>query len=615
MCGIAGVVDEVQPPEAAVGEAMARRIAHRGPDARGIWHEGPVVLAHTRLAILDLSAAGAQPMLAPDGRVAMVYNGELYNHRALRAELTTRGHRFRGHSDSEVLLAGFLEWGDAVFERLNGMFAVAFWDRVARRLTLARDRLGIKPLVFAPGAQRIVFASEAKALFASGRVTRTPRADGVHELLVYGTPLGSRTAYAEVERLLPGHLLHADAEGVRRVRYAPTHRTPVRAMNVEEAATALRSELTAAVHRQLDSDVPVGVFLSGGIDSSAIAVLAARELGSRLRTYTAGFDLPGATDERPRARALARQLGSDHRELFVGGADLPAVLLALAEAHDQPFSDAANVPLYLLAHATGGETRVILQGDGGDELFAGYPRYTLLERASLLGPLARRVAPWTAGRRPFGRWGRIAEAMGAGDSALRSALLLAWERQGAWLDVLTPEARERVLLEDAFVRYRQIDASLRTTDPVQRMLETDLAIHLPDVFLEKVDKPTMAHGIEVRVPFLDNALVDFAMSIPPGLKVRNGQKKWILRRALRGVVPDAVLDAPKVGFNVPYSEWLRGELREFARDAMATHLDPAMFAPAAVERVWSEHLGRRADRGFLLWKLVQWALWNRLRAG
>ncbi|HEX6751245.1 MAG TPA: asparagine synthase (glutamine-hydrolyzing) [Longimicrobium sp.] len=619
MCGICGTVDLTPGAvcDAAALGAMTRSLAHRGPDDEGTWCEGGVGLGQARLSIIDLSSAGHQPMRSGDGTAVMAYNGEVYNFPELRRELEALGARFRSRTDTEVVLQAWLAWGPAAFSRLNGMFALALYDGRTRRVVLARDRFGIKPLYYARRGTAVAFASEVKSLIAGGMVSPDVDPQALHEYLWYGNALGERTLYAGVRRLLPGHWMEIGERGIRIEAYwRPEEIAPV-ADSAGDAAARVLELLDASVRRHLIADVPVGVFLSGGIDSSAITALASRHAG-RLATYSVGFDFAGGVDELPRARSVAKRFGTEHHELHLAGGDLPEVIRALVRSHDEPFADAANLPLYLLAQRVRSEVKVVLQGDGGDEIFAGYRRYAVLSAGAAwraLGPaavaLSRLAPPSLAARAARAR--RFALAAGERDDALRMALLLTAEDPGSDLTaLLSPAWRARLQGTDPFAAYRAADARFAGLDPVQRMLYTDTQVLLPCQFLEKVDKSTMAHGVEVRVPFLDAELAEYAMGLPARLKVRRGAKKWILRQALRGVVPDFVLDAPKTGFGVPFGHWLRTSLAPFFDEVLG---DPAvqragLFEPRALARRVAEHRSGARDHGFLLWKILHLALWQ-----
>lgn len=616
MCGIAGQVDFARPDGMAqrVGAAIAA-IAHRGPDGLHTWHSGEAALGHARLSIIDLSTAADQPMLDVAGDVVVVFNGEIYNYRELRAQLIGLGRSFRTSSDTEALLQGYLEWGDEVLNRLDGMFALAIWDRRTMRLTLARDPLGIKPLLYVRRGAGIQFASEIKALLAMSPGARWPiDRQALHEYLWFGNALGPRTLYADIARLEAGQCLTFDGSGVRSRKLWRVDSGPAVADTFPVATRKVRELLERAVASHLVSDVPVGLMLSGGIDSSAIAAFAVRAGGAPLRTYSVAFDFED-TGELPAAAQLARQLGTEHRELFVKAEEIPALVRTLVRCHDEPFADAANIPLYLATRELRGEAKVLLQGDGGDEMFAGYRRYSLLSRRgpwTALRMLSRALIP-TSWSLPdtMRRALRIVDALGA-DEALRMALLLTVDSERhAPEQILGAAGRELLVASDPLRRYAEVLQSLPAADPVQRMLWVDANVLLPDTFLEKVDRSTMANGVEVRVPFLDRHLADYALRLPSSYKAAHGERKRVLRAALRGIVPDEVLDRPKRGFGVPYGNWLRGPLQgallDCARQSRAVR-EQVLDGKRLLELA-NEHIARRRDHGFLLWKALHLAAW------
>jgi len=615
MCGIAGILHlDGRPVSAETVTAMVRAIAHRGPDDSGVWTEGAIGLGHARLSIIDLSPTGHQPMTTPDGRATIVFNGEVYNFPALRERLVAEGVAFRGTSDTEVVLHAYARWGAASFAMLQGMFALAVWDSPARRLHLVRDRFGIKPLYYAANERRIAFASEIKGVLASGGVDRGIDWAALHEYLYFGNPLRDRTMFRSVREVLPGHFLTIGDGGITDSTYWRVEETPVIHDDLDTATRRVREGLEQAVKRHLISDVPVGVFLSGGIDSTALTALASRHYQGRLRTYSCGFDFDRGVNELPKARRVAEAFGTEHHEIHIAGGALPETIEQLVRAHDEPFGDCADIPLYLLCKELRGAVKVILQGDGGDEIFAGYRRYNVLSydrtwRAmARLAPVFMSVVP----RRPtYYRAARFFQAMGHPDPAIRLALFMTMESQDLPpTRMLSSGARSRSEAHDPFASYREAHGRLCDLDPVQRSLYADTMLLLPDQFLEKVDKATMAHGIEVRVPFLDAELSDYALGLPAHLKVRRGQKKFILRRALRGIVSDDILDGPKTGFGVPYAHWLRTTLADYARSAI---LDggAGLIDRAAVESAFREHIDGRRNHGFILWKLLNLALWMR----
>ena len=617
MCGICGLYGTRSHDDLGrTVQRMTQTLAHRGPDGEGTFVGEGVALGHRRLSIIDLSSTGAQPMTL--GASTVVYNGEAYNFPLLRNELQALGRVFRGHSDTEVLLHAYGAWGLAGLERLEGIFAFALWDAACHRLILMRDRLGVKPLFYAWRDGRLAFGSEIKAVLAAGEVKLDSDDQALMEFLWYGNAFEDRTIYRDVRSLQPGCRLVVEHGQVRleswwNVGAWLTGAQPDR----HEAAVAVRDAVDAAVARQLVSDVPVGVFLSGGVDSSSIAASAAVASGRRLASFSAGFDYDKGVNELPKARRVAQELGLDHHELHIRGDALEEVVSALVQVHDEPFGDAANIPLFLLARELGGSIKVVLQGDGGDEMFAGYRRYAILRAASIWRMWPRGFESMLRllfGRRAT-RLARIGAAAGHPDPALRMALLLTVETlRDPPTSVFTEAARQRLeAATDPFAAYRRCASRFASHDPVQQMLLTDISLQLPSQFLTKVDRATMAHGIEARVPLLDEGVGALAVGLPVSMKVRGSQKKIVLRDAMRGRLPREILDGPKTGFGVPYEEWLRGALYGFASAAILerTFVERFGLDRNRLQIVLGEHRSRLRDRGFLLWKLLQLALWSK----
>jgi len=619
MCGICGIVDRSGSPISEdLLQGMTHTLKHRGPDDSGIYVTKGVGLGHTRLSIIDPTPAGHQPMLADDSQCVLIYNGEIYNFQELRQSLIVRGIKFRGRSDTEVVLRSYLYWGIDAFAMFKGMFALALWDGRTEQLHVVRDRFGIKPLYYYPFASGVVFGSEIKAILATGKINRRMSPEALHEYLYYGTALGEHTFFDGVDKLLPGYRLTIDRNGYTTVPYASIYDIEQVSEDLEIATQETRWRLEQAVKSHLVSDVPVGIFLSGGIDSSIITALASRHYDGHLKTFSVGFDFDRGVNELPKARLVAQHYGTDHHELHLLGKDMPHTIERLVQCHDEPFGDAADIPLYLLCQELQGAVKVVLQGDGGDELFAGYRRYNVLSLArswhwlAQAGSLLDAIWP----RSPaYYRYMRFLQAMKHPDPAMHMALLLTEEPlDPPPVRVLTQEMREVLYGYDPFARYREFCARFSHLDPVQRMLYTDCSIILPDIFLRKVDKATMAHGIEVRVPLLDTDLARYIMGLPSSLKVRWGQKKWLLRRAMRGIVPDAILDGKKTGFGVPIAWWLRGPLKDYMKAVLldATTLDWGIFERQALERCMHDHITQRRNNGFLLYKLLNLTLWHHL---
>lgn len=598
--------------------SMTATLVSRGPDASGHLFRPPIAFGHRRLSILDLSETGAQPMqLGEDGPV-ITYNGEVYNFRELREELKAEGCIFRGDSDTEVILHVYASWGLGGLKRLEGIFALALWDPAHQRMVLMRDRLGVKPLYYGDSTHGLAFGSEIKAVLAAGDVDSSLNDQSFSEYLWYGNSYEDRTFYKGVRALEPGHWLIIESN---KQRIEPWWRieewleNPVPVNNMPDVPSRVRAAIDMAVTRQLVSDVPIGIFLSGGVDSSSIAASAMQGRTEPLASYAAGFDFDCGINELPKAAAMAQHLGLYHHELRVAGGDLPSVLLALARAHDEPFADAASIPLYLMCLQLPSQIKVVLQGDGGDELFAGYRRYAVLRNAhwwrlwpQWLSPLAR--VGGSLGR----RFARMADSVGNADPAMRMALLLTVETlQNPPEALLTPERRDHLTrTTDPFMAYRRAAERFRNQDPVQQMLLTDLTVQLPSQFLTKVDRATMAAGVEARVPLLDERVAELAVGMPSRWKTRGTEKKMVLRESQRGRLPTSILDAPKTGFGVPYEFWLRTSLYEFSRERLLdkNFLEYFHFEKRSVENALNSHIEKPHGNGFLLWKLLQLSMWH-----
>lgn len=619
MCGFAGIASS-EMPEAqlrSLAQAMTATLALRGPDGGDVLVDPGVALGHRRLSIIELSDLGAQPMRLRPGGPAIAYNGEVYNFRELRRELEAAGERFRGGSDTEVVLRAYERWGLDGLKRLEGIFAFAINDPASGRLILMRDRLGIKPLFFARRGGTLVFGSEIKALRATGLVSREHDPQALSEYLWYGNAFEDRSFYREVRSLPPGHMLVFDRG---EVAIRPWWRveewlSASPAVSSEaQAQEAVVAALDVSVERQLVADVPVGLFLSGGLDSSSIAASAMRGRDRPLTSFSAGFDFDKGVDELPLARRVAEHLRLDHHEIRVGGGNLEDVLLALVRAFDEPFADAANIPLYIMCRELQGRIKVVLQGDGGDEMFAGYRRYKVLQHArqwqAVPGP-ARALA------RRFGKLGvrfaRMADAVGGSDSAMRMALLLTTETLAAPpTRFLAPDAARALdAATDPFLAFRRAAERFAGHEPVQQMMLTDLHLQLPSQFLPKVDRATMACGIEARVPLLDETLARIVVPMPSRWKLRGRTSKYVLRRAMASRLPPAILNAPKSGFGVPYQHWLRGALYDMARGTVTSDRAVSRFGldRVAIDKAFEEHRAGTREHGFGLWKLFQLALW------
>ena len=606
MCGITGMAGH--DPGQDVLRAMTRALAHRGPDGEGLYRcpDRPVSLGHRRLSILD-HAGGAQPMADADGGIVVVFNGEIYNHRELRAELERAGHRFRSdHSDTEVLVHGYKEWGRDLPLRLNGMFAFCVYDRKAARLFLARDRFGKKPLYWMAAGGAFAFASELASLLHHPGVSRDLDALGLKRYFAYGYIPAPLTLYRAVAKLPGGHRLDFDlatatARSDAYYRFTVEPDEALAGRPEGEVAEDLRARLSAAVRRRLVADVPIGIFLSGGMDSSAIVASAARETGvDRLKTFAIGFR-EKSFDESAYAREMAAHAGTEHHEEILDIAAAREIADEVMGLLDEPMGDSSIVPTYLLARFARKRVTVALGGDGGDELFAGYAPFRAL------GPAAAytRFVPGGLRRAIRGAVDRLPSGEGylSLDFKLKRTLRGLDYPQGAWnpawLGPLEPAEVGELLREPAPWEAVYADAieaweSSRAPDLVGRTTEFYARFYLQDSVLAKVDRATMMVGLEARAPFLDNEVVDLARRLPASLKCRGGKGKHILREAMRGRVPDSLLDRPKKGFAMPLTRWLKDWAMPQPSPALA-------FDATALERHVGAHRDGRRDERLFLW--------------
>jgi len=628
MCGFAGCLDPRAHDSAerltAAATAMAKALLHRGPDDAGVWSDAAagVALGFRRLSILDLTAAGHQPMASHSGRSVLVFNGEIYNHGALRDELARDGAApaWRGHSDSEALLETLERWGVAkTLERADGMFAFALWDRAARRLTLARDRFGEKPLYYGWSGGRLLFGSELKALAAHPGFRDALDRDAIAAFVRLGYIPGARTAFAGVRKLPAGHALTFDS-GVTPGTWptpkpywtvADTARTAARTPFEGDAGAAtdrLEELLTAAIAERIESDVPLGAFLSGGIDSSTVTALLAKTVG-RLRTFTVGFSDP-RFDEAPFAAAIARHLGTEHTEITVGESDVLALVDRLPAIYDEPFADPSALPTLLLTTMTRRHVTVALSGDGGDELFGGYPRYADAARrrqaAERTPAPLRRLAGGLAAAIPGGR------ARGLDRLARRLEERAAPDAATFWAHYVSRWRHAPGLVPGGDARRALPAGPDGLASAFATFLAWDAGVYLPDDLLVKMDRASMAVSLEARAPLLDPAVAAFAFSLPDSLKLRDGKGKWILREVLARHVPRPLFERPKQGFDPPLGQWLRGPLRDWAEDLLAPQALAAdgLLDPGPIRARWERHL-TGTDARYELWTILMLQAWRR----
>lgn len=624
MCGIAGVFLRRPEAEAALlarAAAMGRTLAHRGPDGAGEWAEAEagVAFTHRRLAIIDLSPGGAQPMASSCGRYVVTYNGEIYNYRALRDELRSCGRAVPGESDTAVLLEACAQWGvAAALARLDAMFAFALWDRAERVLWLARDHAGIKPLAWTMLADgTVLFGSELRALEAAGGWSPEIDAEGVAAYLRLGCVPAPRSVFRGVRKLPPGGLLRIGMDGAKEERrwfdvLALARETAPARLTAAEAEAAVDAALADSVRAQLVADVPVGAFLSGGVDSSSVVAAMARAAPGAAHAFTIGFDDP-AYDESADAARIAAALGVRHTVLRATAADALALVEALPRVYDEPFADSSQLPTVLLSRLTRGHVTVALSGDGGDELFGGYRRHVLAAR---LWPRLARV--------PLPLRRALAGAIGAVPPAWWDAMLRplprAPRRPGETLHKLATVLAARDL-DAAYARLATSDGEAMAQDdlpddPLTRFRALDAAGYLPDDVLTKVDRASMSVALEVRVPMLAPAMIRLAFSLPPDLLVRADGGKAVLRDALARHVPRPLFEREKTGFSFPVGAWLRGPLRGWAEGLLASRRlrESGLVDRARTGRLWAEHRAGRRDRASALWAVLMLAAWLESRA-
>ena len=624
MCGIAGQVwhDSTRSVDSVLLRRMSGVLRHRGPDDEGLWIGEGVGLAHRRLSIIDLSPRGHQPLANEDGSVQVVFNGEIYGFESIRDQLIARGHTFHSESDTEILVHLWEDEGPAMVARLTGMFAFAIWDTRSRTLFAARDRLGKKPFFYRFDERGLAFASEPRALFVDRQVRAEADPHALGDYLTFGYVPGAASAFKGLHKLPPAHTLLLHDSKLTVERYWSIHYRPKLVRPAAELLEELDNLIDDAVRIRMRSDVPLGALLSGGIDSSLVVAHMVRAGMGRIRTFSIGFE-EQAYDESPHAAAVARHLGTEHHELIVRP-DAAAMLPRIVWHHGEPFADSSALPTFLLAEMTRNSVTVALGGDGGDESFAGYDRYLMARVAGLVDILPRglraAVARVAAGLVPQGaapkslpyRARRFLEVL-ARSPVRRYAAWIAFFDAEAKQDLCTPEFLESLGGRDSLDQLDALVAASDGSNLVERLQHADAAMYLPDDLLVKVDNASMAHSLEVRSPLLDHRIVEFAAALPSGMKLHWLTKKLALRKLLRGVLPDAIIDRPKMGFGVPIDHWLRHELRDFAYDTLlsAQALGRGYYRGERVRQMLDRHVSNEKADHYRIWNLLMLELWHR----
>lgn len=629
MCGIIGGIGFCLTPEAC--ETLTGTLSHRGPDSAGLWQEGDVWLGHRRLAILDLSPLGHQPMLSADERHVLVFNGEVYNYKALRTELEAAGFAFKGQSDTEVVLCACLHWGvEKASMRFEGMFAFALYDRKEASLWLVRDPLGIKPLYYAQVGQRVAFSSELTPLLSLEGVDTSIDNDALHGYFRYLCVPSPLSIVKGVRKLPSGSLLHIQSGTINLLRYwslpekAYEARASRRALSLDDAADALESILRNSVRDHMQSDVPYGAFLSGGIDSSTIVALMQAMSSRPVQTFSIGFD-EATHNEADAARSVAQHLGTDHHELILKAKDALDLVPHIISFFDEPFADNSAIPTYLVSRFAREHVTVCLSGDGGDELFGGYPRYfwaQRIERArSILSPYGTRLASSALKAMPDGVWDYMGTLFGSGDAEKaglasrvhRFANYLATDRAQAYAQTMSCWIEPATIMQQpAFAKVGAEALSYPDLSWAEEMMLIDQQIYLQDDILTKMDRASMAVSLESRVPFLTHSVVEKSWELESSLKLapHGDRGKLVLRKVLSRYVPDGLVERPKQGFGMPIASWLRGPLKDWADSLLqSADLDACGLMAKPVRDLWVEH-GKGADHASHLWTVLMYRLWS-----
>jgi asparagine synthase (glutamine-hydrolysing) len=623
MCGIAGIVAEKGRVTEALVQPLIDAQAHRGPDAWGTWADDVCALGHRRLAIIDLSEAGRQPMANDDGSIQITFNGEIYNFQALRAELEALGYRFRTRTDTEVIIHAYEQWGEKCLAKLRGMFAFGLWDQRHRRLLLARDRVGKKPLFYGSFAGQFIFASELQGLLAHPEVPREVNTSALDTYLSYGYVPPPHTAFQGIYKLPPAHYLELNVKPTATEfsveRYWSLPYEPKLKLNEQEIAEALREKLSEAVRLRMISDVPLGAFLSGGIDSSIVVGLMAQHSTQPVKTFSIGFK-EAAYNELDLARRIAEKWSTEHHE-FVVEPNALEVVPKLVRHYGEPYADPSAVPTFYVSQLTREHVTVALNGDGGDESFAGYERYLgnrMAERlhgipgTGLMAQMLGRLLPDSID--PRDRVRNVRRFLNVMTQPMP-------QRYSRWLSYFTASDKESLYSQDFRARLNgaghsdwlaDLVAERCHLDPVDAAMSVDIDSYLPFDLLVKVDIAAMANSLEARSPLLDHEVMEFAARLPASLKLRGRNLKYLLKTAFSDLLPPENVNRRKAGFAIPVGQWFRGPLRELLCDTLLLGArSHAYFDPMQIARLVDDHLNSRADHSFQLWDLLMLELWHR----
>ncbi|HMO18899.1 MAG TPA: asparagine synthase (glutamine-hydrolyzing) [Oligoflexia bacterium] len=640
MCGIAGFIDSGHflPSDdwEKTLESMGHAISHRGPDDSGVWmdKDAGIGLSHRRLSILDISSAGHQPMISHSGRFVIIFNGEIYNHLKIREELS--GINWRGHSDTETLLAGIDAWGlEETLKRSVGMFALAVWDREERILRLSRDRMGEKPLYFGWQGNVFLFGSELKALRKHPAFLAEINLDAISEFLTLSSIPAPLSIYKGISKLTPGHILEISLGANKQekeisfwsLRKAIENgkRNPFLGKDLEGVLETERI-LRESVRSQLISDVPLGAFLSGGVDSSLIVSLMQQESSKPVRTFTIGF-IDARYDEAEYARTVAEHLGTEHTDEYVTAKDALEIIPRLPEIYDEPFADSSQIPTYLLSAITSRNVTVSLSGDGGDELFGGYNRHSYLPSLHNIPYIFRKILSYSVSGvsnrltqdiylKTLGLFTKKHPSYGVAHQVQKLASVLSAKSfDEMYVSLQGERCGEKSFLLSDIKKIKKRQDDFCSDNLSELVMYKDSLGYLPDDILVKVDRASMATSIETRAPFLDYRLVEFAWSLPLSMKIRGKRGKWVLREILRKYVPDSLIDRPKMGFSVPIAEWLRGPLRPWAEELLDVNRmgQDGFFNSEMMQKMWGEHLREEFNWGTQLWSVLMFQAW--LRSG